>query len=180
MHVCVTHTCIGLVSLFAIFCFLCRTFAAHIIVQFTLKLLNKALPSLTESDASFALCGAFIFVCRQMYNTYEGLQVLQTYGLHKAIAAAWKKVQLLQSFKQLQRWFGYNVPFIEIQEFPLNYLEVFISWNLITLNPESFLCHLSFTSIMLIVFRSNKSSNLHFEGLLVKEKRKKSILKADP
>ncbi|XP_036003093.1 protein broad-minded isoform X3 [Fundulus heteroclitus] len=68
-----------------------RTFAAHIIVQFTLRLLNNALPSLSGSDASHALCGAFIFVCRQMYNTCEGLQVLQAYGLHKAIAAAWTK-----------------------------------------------------------------------------------------
>ncbi|MEQ2171447.1 hypothetical protein GOODEAATRI_010816 [Goodea atripinnis] len=71
-----------------------RTFAAHIIVQFTLRLLNEAMPSLCESDVSHTLCGAFIFVCQQMYNTCEGLQVLQTYGLHKAIAAAWKKVQL--------------------------------------------------------------------------------------
>ncbi|XP_023203531.1 protein broad-minded isoform X2 [Xiphophorus maculatus] len=72
-----------------------KTFAAHIVVQFTLRLLNKALPSLRESDASQTLCGAFIFVCRQMYNTCEGLQVLQTYGLHKAVAAAWKKTSSL-------------------------------------------------------------------------------------
>ncbi|XP_043963365.1 protein broad-minded-like [Gambusia affinis] len=72
-----------------------KTFAAHIVVQFTLRLLNKALPSLSESDTSQTLCGAFIFVCRQMYNTCEGLQVLQTYGLHKAIAAAWKKTSSL-------------------------------------------------------------------------------------
>ncbi|KAM4712468.1 protein broad-minded isoform 2-T2 [Anableps anableps] len=72
-----------------------RTFAAHIIVQFTLRLLNKALPSLSESDVSQMLCGAFIFVCRQMYNTCEGLQVLQSYGLHKAIAAEWKKTSSL-------------------------------------------------------------------------------------
>ncbi|XP_068198056.1 protein broad-minded isoform X2 [Antennarius striatus] len=68
-----------------------RTFAAHVIVQFTLKLLDKELPSLSESDVSRTLCGAFIFVCRQMYNTCEGLQVLRSYGLHKALAAAWKK-----------------------------------------------------------------------------------------
>ncbi|KAM4522649.1 protein broad-minded isoform 1-T2 [Odontesthes bonariensis] len=69
-----------------------RTFAAHVIVQFTLRLLDKGLPSLSESDAPHALCGAFIFVCRQIYNTCEGLQLLRPYGLHKAIAAAWKKV----------------------------------------------------------------------------------------
>uniref|UniRef100_A0A3P9PVV4 Protein broad-minded n=1 Tax=Poecilia reticulata TaxID=8081 RepID=A0A3P9PVV4_POERE len=91
-----------------------KTFAAHIVVQFTLRLLNKALPSLSESEASQTLCGAFIFVCRQMYNTCEGLQVLQTYGLHKAIAAAWKKVQLQHPISILQlnyrcEKFGYGV-----------------------------------------------------------------------
>lgn len=80
------------------FCVLCRTVAAHIIVQFTLRLLSQALPSLSESDESHSLCGAFLFVCRQMYNTCEGLQVLQTYSLHKAIAAAWQKVQLQCAF----------------------------------------------------------------------------------
>ncbi|KAM9354123.1 protein broad-minded [Pholidichthys leucotaenia] len=72
-----------------------RTSAAHITVQFTLKLLDKGLPSLCESEVSHALCGAFIFVCRQMYNTCEGLQVLRPYGLHKAIAAAWRKTSSL-------------------------------------------------------------------------------------
>ncbi|XP_028254205.1 protein broad-minded [Parambassis ranga] len=68
-----------------------RTFAAHVIVQFTLRLLDKGLPSLSESDVPHTVCGAFISVCRQMYNTFEGLQVLRPYGLHKAVAAAWKK-----------------------------------------------------------------------------------------
>ncbi|XP_026174854.1 protein broad-minded isoform X1 [Mastacembelus armatus] len=72
-----------------------RTFAAHVIVQFTLRLLDKELSSLSESDTSHALCGAFIFVCRQIYNTCEGLQVLRPYGLHKAVAAAWKKASSL-------------------------------------------------------------------------------------
>ncbi|KAF3703043.1 Protein broad-minded TBC1 domain family member 32 [Channa argus] len=68
-----------------------RTCAAHVVVQFTLRLLNNDLSSLSESDVSHTLCGAFIFVCRQIYNTFEGLQVLRPYGLHKALAAAWKK-----------------------------------------------------------------------------------------
>nr|XP_020471046.1 protein broad-minded isoform X2 [Monopterus albus] len=72
-----------------------RTSAAHVIVSLTLKLLDEELSSLSESDASHTLCGAFIFVCRQMYNTCEGLQVLRPYGLHKAVAAAWKKTSSL-------------------------------------------------------------------------------------
>ncbi|KAL3979019.1 lysyl oxidase-like protein 2/3/4 [Sarotherodon galilaeus] len=70
------------------------TFAAHIIVQFTQRLLDKELPSLCESDMPHSLCGAFILVCREMYNTCEGLQVLRPYGLHKALAAVWKKAHL--------------------------------------------------------------------------------------
>ncbi|XP_013888840.1 protein broad-minded isoform X2 [Austrofundulus limnaeus] len=72
-----------------------RTSAAHVVAQFTLKLLEKSLPSLSESDVTPAFCGAFIFVCRQIYITCEGLQVLGTYGLHRALAAAWKKTSLL-------------------------------------------------------------------------------------
>ncbi|KAI4802171.1 hypothetical protein KUCAC02_020025, partial [Chaenocephalus aceratus] len=72
-----------------------RTFPAHVIVQFTLMLLEKELSSLSDSDMSQTWCGAFIFVCRQMYNTCEGLQVLRPYGLHKAVAAAWKKTSSL-------------------------------------------------------------------------------------
>ncbi|XP_031717290.1 protein broad-minded isoform X3 [Anarrhichthys ocellatus] len=72
-----------------------RTFPAHVIVQFTLRLLEKELSSLSESDPSQTSCGAFIFVCRQIYNTCEGLQLLRPYGLHKAVAAAWKKTSSL-------------------------------------------------------------------------------------
>ncbi|XP_032398929.1 protein broad-minded isoform X1 [Etheostoma spectabile] len=72
-----------------------RAVAADVIVQFTLRLLDKDLSSLRESDTSHTSCGAFIFVCRQMYNTCEGLQVLRPYGLHKAVAAAWKKTSSL-------------------------------------------------------------------------------------
>ncbi|CAG12960.1 unnamed protein product [Tetraodon nigroviridis] len=72
-----------------------RTFAAHVIVQFTLRLLGEELSPLPEHAASRTLCGAFIFVCRQFYNTCQGLQVLQPYGLHRAIATAWRKARSL-------------------------------------------------------------------------------------
>ncbi|XP_060947669.1 protein broad-minded [Limanda limanda] len=70
-----------------------RTSAALVVVQFTLRLLNKDVSSLSECDASHTLCGAFIFVCRQIHNTCEGLQVLRPHGLHTAVAAAWKKTR---------------------------------------------------------------------------------------
>ncbi|CAL8316051.1 unnamed protein product [Lota lota] len=66
----------------------------HVIVQFTQRLLDKDLPSLAQSETSPAVCGAFLFACRQMYNTCEGLQVLRPYGLHTFIAAALKEVPI--------------------------------------------------------------------------------------
>ncbi|KAM8832406.1 protein broad-minded isoform 2-T2 [Spinachia spinachia] len=72
-----------------------RTFPAHVVVQLTLRLLENKLSTISEFDMSHSLCGAFIFVCRQIYNTCEGLQVLRPYGLHKAIAAAWKRTSSL-------------------------------------------------------------------------------------
>uniref|UniRef100_A0A4W5NJV8 Protein broad-minded n=1 Tax=Hucho hucho TaxID=62062 RepID=A0A4W5NJV8_9TELE len=69
--------------------------AAHVIVQFTQRLLAKELPLSRNAETSYGVSGAFIFVCRQMYNTCEGLQVLRPYGLHECIAAAWKKTSTL-------------------------------------------------------------------------------------
>ncbi|KAL2081912.1 hypothetical protein ACEWY4_021730 [Coilia grayii] len=67
------------------------TSAAHVIVQFTQRLLCREVRGLAGPDAHMAVCGAFIFVCRQMYNTCEGLQALRPYGLHGSIAATWRK-----------------------------------------------------------------------------------------
>ncbi|XP_061560030.1 protein broad-minded isoform X1 [Phycodurus eques] len=74
-----------------------RSTAAHVLLRYTLKLLDRELsaPGEGEGGSSRALCGAFIFVCRQMYNTCEGLQVLRAYGLDKAAAAAWRKTSSL-------------------------------------------------------------------------------------
>nr|XP_057920239.1 protein broad-minded [Doryrhamphus excisus]XP_057920246.1 protein broad-minded [Doryrhamphus excisus]XP_057920253.1 protein broad-minded [Doryrhamphus excisus]XP_057920261.1 protein broad-minded [Doryrhamphus excisus] len=72
-----------------------RVSAAYVVVQFTLRLLDEELSSTGKADVPRALCGAFIFVCRQLYNTCEGLQVLRPYGLHKAAAAAWRKTSSL-------------------------------------------------------------------------------------
>lgn len=47
------------------------------------------------------LKGAFIFVCRQMYSTCEGLEVLLPYQLHESVAEAWKKVALCIFYRAL-------------------------------------------------------------------------------
>uniref|UniRef100_A0A8C5Q6I6 TBC1 domain family member 32 n=1 Tax=Leptobrachium leishanense TaxID=445787 RepID=A0A8C5Q6I6_9ANUR len=72
-----------------------RTVAAHIIAQFSKNLLHEDIAALSESDMLAVLKGSFIFVCRQMYHTCEGLQVLLHYQLHDCIADAWKKTILL-------------------------------------------------------------------------------------
>ncbi|NXC08592.1 BROMI protein, partial [Orthonyx spaldingii] len=69
--------------------------AAHVIVQFTKKLLHDDISLLSGSELMPVVKGAFIFVCRQMYRTCEGLQMLIPYGLHESIAEAWRKTSLL-------------------------------------------------------------------------------------
>ncbi|XP_064364999.1 protein broad-minded isoform X3 [Dromaius novaehollandiae] len=69
--------------------------AVHVIVEFTKNLLHDDISLLSGSELLPVVKGAFIFVCRQMYRTYEGLQVLIPYGLHESIAEAWKKTSLL-------------------------------------------------------------------------------------
>uniref|UniRef100_A0A669QS32 Protein broad-minded n=1 Tax=Phasianus colchicus TaxID=9054 RepID=A0A669QS32_PHACC len=69
--------------------------AVHIIVQFTKKLLHDDISLLSGSELLQVVKGAFIFVCRQMYRTCEGLQMLIPYDLHESIGEAWKKASLL-------------------------------------------------------------------------------------
>uniref|UniRef100_A0A8B9IVJ6 Protein broad-minded n=1 Tax=Amazona collaria TaxID=241587 RepID=A0A8B9IVJ6_9PSIT len=69
--------------------------AVHVIVQFTKKLLHDDISLLSGSELLPVVKGAFIFVCRQMYRTCEGLQMLIPYGLHESMGEAWKKMSLL-------------------------------------------------------------------------------------
>uniref|UniRef100_A0A2K6K8G4 TBC1 domain family member 32 n=1 Tax=Rhinopithecus bieti TaxID=61621 RepID=A0A2K6K8G4_RHIBE len=68
---------------------------AHIIAQFSKKLLNEDISIFSGSEMLPVVKGAFISVCRQIYSTCEGLQVLITYNLHESIAKVWKKTSLL-------------------------------------------------------------------------------------
>nr|XP_009501728.1 PREDICTED: protein broad-minded [Phalacrocorax carbo] len=69
--------------------------AVQVIIQFTKKLLHDDISLLSGSKNFPVVKGAFIFVCRQMYRTCEGLQMLIPYGLHESIGEAWKKASLL-------------------------------------------------------------------------------------
>ncbi|XP_059354337.1 protein broad-minded-like [Carassius carassius] len=71
--------------------------AVHGVVQFTQRLLAKELHVFNELEIPPAVSGAFIFVCRQMYKTCEGLQVLRPYSLHKYITKAWRKVTFMHT-----------------------------------------------------------------------------------
>ncbi|XP_044532812.1 protein broad-minded isoform X2 [Gracilinanus agilis] len=68
---------------------------AHLIAQFSKKLLDEDISVFSGSEMLPVVKGAFISVCRQMYSTCEGLEVLIPYSLHDSIAKAWKKISLL-------------------------------------------------------------------------------------
>lgn len=44
---------------------------------------------------SRTVIGAFLYLCRQLYNTCEGLLVLYPYDLHTVISLSLKQVTLL-------------------------------------------------------------------------------------
>ncbi|XP_057594428.1 protein broad-minded isoform X3 [Hippopotamus amphibius kiboko] len=68
---------------------------AHIIAQFSKKLLDEDISVFSGSEMFPVIKGAFTSVCRQIYGTCEGLQVLIPYSLHESMAKAWKKTSLL-------------------------------------------------------------------------------------
>ncbi|XP_019596552.2 protein broad-minded isoform X2 [Rhinolophus sinicus] len=68
---------------------------AHIIAQFSKKLLDEDISIFSGSEMLPVVTGAFISACRQIYGTCEGLQLLIPYSLHESIAKAWKKTSLL-------------------------------------------------------------------------------------
>ncbi|XP_059144454.1 protein broad-minded-like isoform X2 [Physella acuta] len=69
-----------------------KSSAAHIIADFTKRSLSNNLPKLL-APPSYLVIGAYLYVCRQLYNTPEGLYVLSQYELHSCIAQAWKQLQ---------------------------------------------------------------------------------------
>ncbi|PVD21206.1 hypothetical protein C0Q70_19375 [Pomacea canaliculata] len=67
-----------------------ETSAAHLIVEFTKKALLKNLPHVSEPPSPTVI-GAYLYVCRQLYNTCEGLFILYKYDLHTCLAQAWRE-----------------------------------------------------------------------------------------
>ncbi|PIK61697.1 hypothetical protein BSL78_01401 [Apostichopus japonicus] len=56
---------------------------------------EQCLDSPSESDLQVCpprvVIGAYLSLCRQLYNNCEGLQVLYPYGLHHFVASAWRE-----------------------------------------------------------------------------------------
>ncbi|KAL4234490.1 hypothetical protein ACF0H5_006135 [Mactra antiquata] len=67
-----------------------KSSAAHIIAEFTKKALLHQLPREAGPAPSPAVIGAYLYICRQLYNTCEGLLVLYPYELHTVVAEAWR------------------------------------------------------------------------------------------
>ncbi|XP_023569979.1 protein broad-minded [Octodon degus] len=67
---------------------------AHIIAQFTKRLLDGEISVFPGSALRPAVQGAFVSVCCQMYGTCEGLQALLPHNLQESIAQAWRKTRL--------------------------------------------------------------------------------------
>ena len=69
----------------------CRSTAAHTIAQFvvqSLPFVTSATPLTPSATPSPHILGAWMFICRQLYNTGEGLTVLEPFQLHLHIARA--------------------------------------------------------------------------------------------
>ena len=70
-----------------------RSSCAHVLAEFSKKALSEDMP-VFQSLLSKAVIGNFVYVCRQLYNTCEGLVVLYPYDVHTFIATAWKVVSI--------------------------------------------------------------------------------------
>lgn len=68
-----------------------RSSSAHVLAEFAKKSLNEEIPAF-QHTLTKAVIGNFVYVCRQLYNTCEGLVVIYPYDVHTSIATAWKVV----------------------------------------------------------------------------------------
>ncbi len=74
-------------------CLYGRSSPAHILAEFACRGLANELPSSDFGPPpSKAVIGNFVYVCRLLYSTSEGLLVLYPYDLHSCISQAWMEV----------------------------------------------------------------------------------------
>ncbi|XP_033110986.1 protein broad-minded-like [Anneissia japonica] len=68
-----------------------RSAAVHIIAEFSRRALNGTFSSTFGLRPSRAVAGAYLYLCRQLYNTCEGRLALHPYKLHTIVVNAWKE-----------------------------------------------------------------------------------------
>ncbi|XP_071784786.1 protein broad-minded-like isoform X1 [Asterias amurensis] len=64
----------------------------HTIAEFTKQALDGEFSSSLCTRPSHNVTGAYLYVCRQLYSTCEGLLILNRYALHHHIAQSWRQV----------------------------------------------------------------------------------------
>jgi len=70
-----------------------------VLSEFSKRALSGSLGAKYPKSPALAVVGNTVFVCRQLYTTCEGLQIIYQYGLHTTIANAWKVVSRDDSLK---------------------------------------------------------------------------------
>ncbi|XP_041453945.1 protein broad-minded-like [Lytechinus variegatus] len=68
------------------------TAAVHIISEFCNRAMDQPIATEFQTQPSRPVIGVFLYVCRQLYSTSEGLLILHPYGLHHSVANAWREV----------------------------------------------------------------------------------------
>ena len=63
---------------------------AHVISKFVAMSLEGSLTTKPSSNVILA----YLFACRQLYKTGEGLLTILPYNLHSLIAVAWRMVKV--------------------------------------------------------------------------------------
>eukprot|EP00057_Strongylocentrotus_purpuratus_P010856 XP_011665330.1 PREDICTED: protein broad-minded [Strongylocentrotus purpuratus] len=66
--------------------------AVHIISEFCKRAMDQPVGTEFLTQPSRPVIGVFLYVCRQLYCTPEGLLILHPYGLHHSVANAWREV----------------------------------------------------------------------------------------
>lgn len=65
-----------------------RSAVAHVISKFVAMSLDGSLATKPSTNVTLA----YLFACRQLYKTGEGLMTLLQYSLHNLVAVAWRMV----------------------------------------------------------------------------------------
>lgn len=100
--------------------------AAHVVAEFAQRSLSLNLPG--NSNQNYLVTGAFVFVCRQMYNTCEGLNLLKEYRLHEYIALAWKEIPSNEN-ESLSAWLDESRSRLDLESSGFQSTHAIVLWE---------------------------------------------------